>query len=123
MSLWSRPPDTRDPDCGRGDQGLHPCIVSSNLDEFFEVRVAGLMEQIKLGGITTTADGMSAMQTLKRVREQAHELIKRQYVLFNMELTPALADQGIKFLRRTHWTEAQQAWVKDYFFPRGDAGF
>ncbi len=92
------------------------CIVSSNLDEFFEVRVAGLMEQIKLGGITTTADGMSAMQTLKRVREQAHELIKRQYVLFNMELTPALADQGIKFLRRTHWTEAQQAWVKDYFF-------
>ena len=92
------------------------CIVSSNLDEFFEVRVAGLMEQIKLGGITTTADGMSAMQTLKLVREQAHQLIKRQYALFNIELTPALADHGIKFLRRTHWTEAQQAWVKDFFF-------
>lgn len=92
------------------------CIVSSNLDEFFEVRVAGLMEQVKLGGITTTADGMSAMHTLRLVREQAHELIKRQYSLFNLELTPALAAQGIKFLRRTHWTEAQQAWVKDYFF-------
>jgi len=92
------------------------CIVSSNLDEFFEVRVAGLMEQVKLGGITTTADGMSAMHTLKLVREQAHELIKRQYALFNLELTPALADQGIKFLRRTHWTEAQRGWVKDYFF-------
>ena len=91
------------------------CIVSSNLDEFFEVRVAGLMEQIKLGGITTTADGMSAMHTLKLVREQAHQLIKRQYALFNQDLTPALAEQGIKFLRRTHWTEAQQAWVKDYF--------
>jgi len=92
------------------------CIVSSNLDEFFEVRVAGLMEQIKLGGITTTADGISAIQTLKLVREQAHQLIKRQYALFNQDLTPALADQGIKFLRRTHWTEVQQAWVKDYFF-------
>lgn len=92
------------------------CIVSSNLDEFFEVRVAGLMEQIKHGGLTTNADGMTAIQTLNLVREQAHQLIKRQYQLFNEKLTPALAAQGIKFLRRTHWSEAQQAWVKDYFF-------
>ena len=92
------------------------CIGSSNLDEFFEIRVAGLMEQIKLGGISTGADGMSAQQTLKRVREQAHQLIEHQYQLFNDEITPALAEQGIKFLRRTHWDEAQHAWMKDYFF-------
>jgi len=92
------------------------CIVSSNLDEFFEIRVAGLKEQIKLGGIATGADGMSAQQTLRLVREQAHQLIERQYLLFNKELTPALAEHGIKFLRRTHWNEAQQAWVKDFFF-------
>jgi polyphosphate kinase len=92
------------------------CIGSSNLDEFFEIRVAGLMEQIKLGGISTGADGMSAQQTLKRVREQAHQLIEHQYQLFNDEITPALAEQGIKFLRRTHWNEAQHAWMKDYFF-------
>jgi len=91
------------------------CIVSSNLDEFFEIRVAGLKEQVKLNGITTNADGMSAKQTLKLVREQAHQLIERQYQLFNKDLTPALALQGVKFLRRTHWNEAQQAWVKDYF--------
>jgi polyphosphate kinase len=92
------------------------CIVSSNLDEFFEIRVAGLMEQIKLGSISTGADGMTAHPILKRVREQAHQLIEHQYQLFNTDITPALAEHGIKFLRRTHWNEAQQAWVKDFFF-------
>ncbi len=92
------------------------CIGSSNLDEFFEIRVAGLMEQIKLGGISTSADGMSAKQTLRLVREQAHQLIEHQYRLFNEDITPALAEQGIKFLRRTHWDATQQAWLKDFFF-------
>jgi len=92
------------------------CIVSSNLDEFFEIRVAGLKEQIKLGGIAAGADGMTARQTLKLVREQAHQLIARQYQLFNTDIIPALAGQGVKFLRRTQWSEAQQAWVKDFFF-------
>jgi polyphosphate kinase len=92
------------------------CIVSSNLDEFFEIRVAGLMEQIKLGAIASSVDGLNAKQTLKLVREQAHQMIDRQYQLFNNDITPALDKQGIKFLRRTQWNEAQQAWVKDFFF-------
>ncbi len=92
------------------------CIVSSNLDEFFEIRVAGLMEQIKLGGIATSVDGLTAQQILQLVREQAHQLIERQYQLFNTDITPSLARHGIKFLRRTHWNEAQRAWVKDFFF-------
>ncbi|HZW25596.1 MAG TPA: polyphosphate kinase 1 [Gallionella sp.] len=92
------------------------CIVSSNLDEFFEIRVAGLMEQLKLGSLAASVDGMTAAQTLKLVREQTRQLIERQYQLFNSEITPALAAQGIKFIRRTHWNEAQQAWVRDYFF-------
>lgn len=92
------------------------CIVSSNLDEFFEIRVAGLKEQIKLGVHTESVDGMTARQTLKLIREQSHPLIEQQYQLFNQELIPALALEGIKFLRRTHWNEAQQAWVRDYFF-------
>jgi polyphosphate kinase len=92
------------------------CIVSSNLDEFFEIRVAGLMEQIKLGGIATSADGLTARQILQLVREHAHQLIERQYQLFNTDITPSLAKQGIKFLRRTHWNEAQRVWVRDFFF-------
>ncbi|MBI5006646.1 MAG: polyphosphate kinase 1 [Nitrosomonadales bacterium] len=91
------------------------CIVSSNLDEFFEIRVAGLKEQAKLGGLATGPDGLEATQILKRLYTPTHQLIARQYQLFNEELVPALAEQGIKFLRRTHWNEAQQAWVKDFF--------
>ncbi|OIQ99810.1 polyphosphate kinase [mine drainage metagenome] len=91
------------------------CIVSSNLDEFFEIRVAGLKEQAKLGGLAAGPDGLEATQILKRLYAPTHQLIARQYQLFNEELVPALAQQGIKFLRRTHWNEAQQAWVKDFF--------
>ena len=91
------------------------CIVSSNLDEFFEIRVAGLKEQAKAGALATGADGLEAEQVLKRLFTPTHQLIARQYQLFNDELVPALAEQGIKFLRRTKWNEAQQAWVRDFF--------
>ena len=91
------------------------CIVSSNLDEFFEIRVAGLKEQVRLGGIVNGPDGLGAAQSLKRLADPIHQLIARQYQLFNEELVPELAQQGIKFLRRTHWNDAQQAWVKDFF--------
>jgi polyphosphate kinase len=92
------------------------CIVSSNLDEFFEIRVAGLKEKIKHDGMVSDADGMTAQQTFDLVCERAHALIDEQYQIFNTDITPALAEQGVKFLRRTHWNEAQQAWVKDFFF-------
>ncbi|MDD5180859.1 MAG: polyphosphate kinase 1 [Gallionellaceae bacterium] len=92
------------------------CIVSSNLDEFFEIRVAGLKEQIKLSGVPAGPDGMDARQTLKLVREQAHQLIERQYRVLNDELLPALDKQGIRFLRRTAWNDAQRAWIQDFFF-------
>ena len=91
------------------------CIVSSNLDEFFEIRVAGLKEQIKLGG-AISVDGLTAAQTLELVRVQAHQLIARQYQLFNTDVIPALSEQGIQFLRRPDWNDVQRAWVKDFFF-------
>ena len=91
------------------------CIVSSNLDEFFEIRVAGLKEQAKLGGLAAGPDGLEATQILKRLYVPTHQLIARQYQLFNEELTPALAQQGIKFLRRTKWNETQRTWIKDFF--------
>lgn len=92
------------------------CIVSSNLDEFFEIRVAGLKEQIKLRSAVASVDGLTAQQSLQHVRDQAHQLIERQYQVFNKDLVPALAGQGIRFLRRTQWNEAQKAWVRDFFF-------
>ena len=65
------------------------CIVSSNLDEFFEIRVAGLKEQIKLRGVAISTDGLNAQQCLQQVRVQAHHLIERQYQIFNKSIIPA----------------------------------
>ncbi|CAH1087286.1 polyphosphate kinase 1 [Candidatus Nitrotoga sp. 1052] len=91
------------------------CIVSSNLDEFFEIRVAGLKEQINLKIIASGPDGMDARQTLKQIREQAHRLIERQYRILNSDILPVLDMHGIRFLRRTSWNDTQRAWIKNFF--------
>ena len=91
-------------------------IVSSNMDEFFEIRVAGLKEQIKLNSVAISNDGQSAIQTFNLVANEVHAIVAQQYALLNDELFPAMAAQGIRFLRRAQWTPEQQAWVKAYFF-------
>jgi polyphosphate kinase len=91
------------------------CIFSSNMDEFFEIRVAGLKEQLKLGGSTASPDGLLPQQIFQLVCQRAHELVTRQYNQFNDILIPELSLHGIKFLRRTHWDNKQREWVKSYF--------
>ena len=91
-------------------------IVSSNLDEFFEIRVAGLKEQIKLNAGGRGADGKTPKETFKLVSVEAHEIVTRQYALLNDAIFPTLAAKGIRFLRRAQWNAAQQAWIRDYFF-------
>ena len=92
------------------------CIVSSNLDEFFEIRVAGLKEQVKYGSSVTGPDGISARQAFKAIAQQAHALVAQQYTLLNEGILPELARQDIRFLRRTQWNALQSQWVKEYFF-------
>ena len=91
-------------------------IVSSNMDEFFEIRVAGLKEQIKLNAGGRGLDGKTPKETFKLVAAEAHEIVSRQYALLNDDIFPALAAEGIRFLRRAQWNAKQQAWIKDYFF-------
>ena len=91
-------------------------IVSSNMDEFFEIRVAGLKEQIKLNAGGRGLDGKTPKETFKLVAAEAHGIVARQYALLNDDIFPALAAEGIRFLRRAHWNAKQQAWIKDYFF-------
>ena len=91
------------------------CIVSNNLDEFFEIRVAGLKEQIKLKSTATSPDGLTAQQAYQAVHLMATALVASQYQLLNQEIFPELEREGIRFLRRTSWSEAQGAWIKDYF--------
>ncbi len=91
------------------------CIVSSNLDEFFEIRVAGIKEQIKLRTNVTGADRRSAQEVFRLVTRQAHALIEEQYALLNQTILPALRQEGIFFFKRSEWSEAQQDWIHDYF--------
>ena len=67
------------------------CIVSSNLDEFFEVRVALQLHQIERQGAASTV-----VQTYQNISEVARSLVFKQYQIFNDELMPALLDQGIQ---------------------------
>ena len=90
-------------------------IVSSNLDEFFEIRVAGLKEQIKIGIKGTSPDGRGPAEVYELVSAQARALVGEQYRLLNSVLLPALAKQGVIFPRREDWTEPQRAWIRDYF--------
>ena len=91
------------------------CIVSSNLDEFFEIRVAGLKAQIDLGVEISGADGASPAAVFRQVTATAHELVDQQYALWNDELLPKLAAEGIHFLRRRVWNDAQREWIRSYF--------
>jgi polyphosphate kinase len=91
------------------------CIVSSNLDEFFEIRVSGIKEQIRLGSRTAGNDGLRPTELLDRVSLEVHSLIAEQYELLNDDILPALEAEGIVFLRRSLWSDAQRAWVRDYF--------
>ncbi|MCB6182833.1 polyphosphate kinase 1 [Leeia sp. TBRC 13508] len=92
------------------------CIVSSNLDELFEVRVAGLKQRARLANDVAGQDGYRATELLDVLSERLHNLIAHQYKVLREEVLPALSAEGVQFLRRPTWNEAQQAWVKDYFF-------
>jgi polyphosphate kinase len=90
-------------------------IFSRNLDEFFEIRVAGVMEQLDLGNESRSPDGLTPKQVLDQISKTAHAAIERQYRILNQEILPKLREEDICFLRRGELTPAQSAWVKKYF--------
>jgi len=92
------------------------CIVSSNLDEFFEIRVSGLQAEIEAGAPAIGPERMPAEQLFKQVSKEARELVAAQYRLLNQEILPGLARQGIRFLRRSEFTPKQAEWIRGYFF-------
>ncbi len=91
------------------------CICSSNLDEFYEVRVAGLQEQIALDLLQLGPDGMNPHEQLAVISREAHKLVKQQYKILNQDVFPQLAAEGIRFIRRANWTDKQTRWIHDYF--------
>ncbi|WP_153101729.1 polyphosphate kinase 1 [Paraburkholderia hayleyella] len=91
------------------------CITSNNLDEFFEVRIAGLLEQMgdNLGALAP--DGMSLQHVYDQVAQRTHRLVQRQYALLNDTILPALEREGIHFHGTPVWDAAQTEWAHQYF--------
>jgi polyphosphate kinase len=90
-------------------------IFSSNMDEFFEIRVAELKDQIAFDHELVGPDGIPPKQALAMISEVAHQQIERQYAILNERILPELAAQGIRIIRRNEWTLKQKHWVRRYF--------
>ncbi|WP_019341282.1 polyphosphate kinase 1 [Stutzerimonas stutzeri] len=90
-------------------------IFSSNLDEFFEIRVAGLKKQVTFAREQAGADGLQPHQALARISELVHEQVNRQYSILNEVLLPELAEHQVRFIRRRNWTTKIKAWVRRFF--------
>ena len=89
------------------------CIVSSNLDEFFEVRVAGLKQQIESEAVERTMDGLTATETLRAIVKRVRRMVEQQYACWRDELVPALAANGIRLLEVAKLDQADRTWVED----------
>jgi polyphosphate kinase len=91
------------------------CISCTNLDEFFEIRVAGLKELLEAGALQGGPDGLSVPDQLRAIRVRAARLIEEQYQVLNDVLMPELAKHGVQFVSPERWTEAQATWLQEYF--------
>jgi polyphosphate kinase len=91
------------------------CIANANLDEFFEIRVAGLIQQHALGGTQRGPDNMSPAEQLRAIAPIARELLDEQYRVLNELLLPRLDLEGIRFLARDRWSPKQTQWLRRYF--------
>ena len=91
------------------------CISCSNLDEFFEVRVASVLEMVAMDPKAIGSDGLTPKEQLEQISIYAHKLVEEQYQVLNEILIPELKAENIRFIRRQEWTEAQLKWISNYF--------
>ena len=91
------------------------CIVSSNLDEFFEVRVAGIKQQIESDVVERTMDGLTATETFRAVKKRVRQMVEQQYDCWREDLVPALAANGIRLLEVSELDTADLDWVENYY--------
>jgi polyphosphate kinase len=91
------------------------CIVSSNLDEFFEIRISSLKEQQRQSTGLVGPDGMTPGEAFDRVQAKVHALVEHQYKVLNGHILPKLHAEGIVLHHASEWNAAQQAWAHDVF--------
>ncbi|MFU8876887.1 MAG: polyphosphate kinase 1 [Wenzhouxiangellaceae bacterium] len=105
----------RDPEIPLLERVRFLCISCTNLDEFFEVRVASIRQRLQHGAIGASVDGLTPLATLEMIQAAAGELVDEQYRVLNQELTPALERENIRILRRSQWARREQKWLHKHF--------
>src|SRR5437870_1683296 len=90
-------------------------IFSSNLDEFFEIRVAGIKQQIESETSDVGADGLSPTETFNAIDRTVHELVATEYALWNQEIAPLLAKNGIRVHHVGQLNAKRAAWARRFF--------
>lgn len=91
------------------------CISCTNLDEFFEVRVASLKHQLSFWSGSLSPDGLTPLEALHDINEQVVKMVDEQYRVFRKDLKPALEAENIRFLAASDWTRRQREWLKRHF--------
>ncbi|MDQ2138272.1 polyphosphate kinase 1 [Alcaligenaceae bacterium A4P071] len=91
------------------------CIVSSNLDEFFEIRISTLKVQQRTNPQLLGMDGLNADAALDAVESAVHLLVQRQYALLNDDIFPRMHAEGIVLHHASEWNEAQLQWARETF--------
>ncbi|HET7176752.1 MAG TPA: polyphosphate kinase 1 [Gammaproteobacteria bacterium] len=91
------------------------CISTTNLDEFFEIRVAGLKQRLDMTAAPVGLDDLPASEALHAISEEARDIVRQQYKMLNEALLPALDKAGIRVLKRSEWTESHEHWLRKYF--------
>jgi len=91
------------------------CISTTNLDEFFEVRVAALIQRAELGSTQAGPDNMMPQEILNAISVRSHEIVAVQYQVLNDIIFPLLEKQNVHFIRRAEWNESQEKWLYNFF--------
>lgn len=91
------------------------CIFNTNMDEFFEVRVASLKQEVASSTAPTGPEQLTPREVLEKIYRHSQELVTEQYRILNEILFPELAQEGIRFISRSNWTEKQTDWIRDQF--------
>jgi polyphosphate kinase len=95
------------------------CITSSNLDEFYEVRVAGLKQQIESSVVTRSIDGRTASETFRDVSKRVRKMVQAQYKCWREQLLPELASTAkIRFMDIKKLDKVDAAWLEDYYHTK-----
>jgi polyphosphate kinase len=108
----------QDPDIPLLERLRFLCISCTNLDEFFEIRVAALKQRIEIGAPAQGPEKLSARQIFDAIREDMLDVVRQQYDLLNNVFFPELTKAGAQFLQSHEWNTEQREWLRTYFLEQ-----